>query len=228
MSEYPDYHGRQRLEQRVQRLLTQLRVLSEAESTSVVHFTKHSAKGASKAPKGAFRGRAPDPDEGLLIWFLHRLERTHGEAATNALCAEGEVRLAKRLKRQPGREAGSGFQGVRESATERDRRIAEEYVGLDPMEVSVIESERSGFVSPANVRLVRMRDRSERAPHGRDGEDGTARKEMPTTFEGKRQLAQDLKTEFPSMSVTDIAKELGVARATVSRWLGDSNGEKAA
>lgn len=213
----PEPEPEPELEQRYDELVGQLRLLSEADSLSIVSFGSHRGKLEGSAPKGAQPekrtdewGGPYDPDyDPLLLWFLWRWARAEDdERKQRAVLAEGELRLARRYKHQPGRVAGAVNAGSmhHESEEDRDLRIAEAYIGLAPVEVKVIETELRGFCPEANVRKVRIQ-------HKRDPETGQPREDS----NDERSYAVELRKHGHSLG--SIAMRIGKPKTTVSRWV---------
>jgi hypothetical protein len=93
-----------------------------------------------------------------LPWYVWRLEQAaDNETAILAATVEAEIRYAKIVKRAPADLTAGAVTGKIVLITEeRDKRIAQEYRGLSPIEVSVIETHRAGRCDVANVRKVRL------------------------------------------------------------------------
>lgn len=206
--------GGDRLRARIDQLVVRLHTLSEASGQSIVAFSGN-RKHESVEPKGVkpdWKGE-PDPDSSLLVWFVWRLERTREDRAVVALVAECELRLERRLRKQPGRIAGATYEGQLEPSSERDRRIAEDYGGLDAMEVAAVETERAGYCSEANVVKVRLRAQ-------RDPQTGVRLPDRPSTVEGRKARARELKAAG-DLSLREIGMQLGVSHSTVANYLAD-------
>jgi hypothetical protein len=126
-----------RLEQRIAELQTQLRKLSEAPAAKLNKGGKRGIPD-STPPPGSQPDRKgnPDPDDSLLHYFLWKLDRASTATARKAVVAEVEIRLTRRLKRPQDAEVVAGSTSsiiaVHDRIEERDRRIAEEYEGLEP------------------------------------------------------------------------------------------------
>jgi hypothetical protein len=95
---------------------------------------------------------------------------------------------------------------------ERDRRIAEDYRGLDPSEVAAIETEAYGWCPTANVRKVRIQRK--RDPKTGDPREGA---------QNEREYARELKAN--GVSIRSIALRLGKPKSTVQDWFKDTNGK---
>jgi hypothetical protein len=206
-----------RLEQRIAELQTQLRKLSEAPAAKLNKGGKRGIPD-STPPPGSQPDRKgnPDPDDSLLHYFLWKLDRASTATARKAVVAEVEIRLTRRLKRPQDAEVVAGSTSsiiaVHDRIEERDRRIAEEYEGLEPAEVAAIESEIGSYCPEANVRKVRFQ-------HKRDPETGMETGEEPRD----RAYARELRDA--GLSINSIALRMGKAKSTVQSWL---EGERAA
>lgn len=201
------------LDQRIKELTARLSLLSEAPSQKLLpKVTRPHAD--SRPPAGSDPERKNlGPDDSLLDYFLERLEKVETDTARVALVAEVEIRLAKRVDAKVQRATAGAINVAAPTDTdERDCRIARDYVGLHPAEVSAVETEASGWCSQANVRKVRIQ-------HGRDPETG----EMREQALNEREYVRELKAN--GVSVRSIALRLGKPKSTIQDWLKDTNGE---
>jgi hypothetical protein len=196
------------LQVRVKRLIAQLTRLSEARS-GVLGVR---AEGFEGTPPPGTGQNHDDPDDWLLEWYLRRLDTPaqDTERYVLALTTECEIRLAKRTHRAPADlRAGSLYAAA--DTDGRDRRIAEQYLGLSPLEVAVIESQRSGACGEENVRKVRLKA-------GRDPENGSQlHPDALLKGEDRKRRARELAGE--GWGVRQIARHLRVAHPSVARWL---------
>jgi hypothetical protein len=196
------------LQQRVRSLIAQLTRLSEARA-GVLGVRE---QGFEDTPPAGTGQNHDDPDDWLLDWYLRRLERPTGdlERYVLALTIECEIRLAKRTHRAPADlRAGSLYAAA--DTDGRDRRIAEQYSGLSPLEVAVIESQRSGACGEENVRKVRLKA-------GRDPENGSQlHPDALLKGEARQQRARELAEA--GWGIRQIARHLRVAHPSVARWL---------
>lgn len=188
-------------------LTTRLAVLSEATSqkfdpkVSRAHASSHPPAGAQPERKGP-----PDPDDRLADYFEHQLEHARTCERIVAVCAEVEIRLARRLNADVQRIAGAfGVGGYTQSA-DRDARIVREYVGLAAAEVAAIESEAYGYCPASNVRKVRIFAKCDPETGERSERD-------------RSEEAYALELRAQSYSIGSIALRLGRPKSTVQRWL---------
>lgn len=211
------------LKRRVDALLANLAKVSEAKASAAMDArTGGHTKPDSSPPPGFREGRRkrPDPDESLLDWFIWRLQEAGVSVGLQmAAVEEGEIRYSKRVKKPDDLSPGA-FGGVAsaEKVETRDKRIAEDYEGLTPEEVAIVERHRAGYVHPANVRKCR------RLAH-RDPESGMPN---PDAAPGReREKVKQLKTEHPHLSVRQIAQRVGMSKTTVGRYLSEDEGAAA-
>jgi hypothetical protein len=200
-------------EDRVDRLRVQLSLLSEAPAQSLrERVSRQHASSRPPAEAQPDREGVPSPDDSLLAYFLYRYENARSDSARVAVVAECEIRLQQRLNACSARVAGSMRHHADEKAAierseERDRRIAEDYPGLDPAEVAAIATEAYGWCSPANVRKCRL-----------------DRERDPTT--GYREARPDDLVAYARQlkatgrhSISSIAMRVGKPKSTVQGWL---------
>lgn len=208
------------LDSRIHTLLAQLQKLSEAPAARMNKGGKR-APHESKAPPGAkpeHKG-SPDPDDSLLHYFVWKLDKAKNETMRKAVVAEVEIRLERRKRRPPSADiiAGSTSQliAVRDRIKERDRRIAEDYVGLEPAEVEAIESEIGSWCPQANIRKVRiLAQRDPKTGHKREQEVGGEEDAVRLSAEG--------------LSIGAIAFRLGRPKSTVQTWLAKAKSKERA
>lgn len=203
------------LKARIDALLAKLAKLSEAKASAAMDTRSGGHTKPEDSPPPGFqerRRKRPDPDENLMDWFIWRLE----EAGTStplllAAVVEGEIRYGRRIKKPEDLTAGAlGGLASLDTPKARDKRIAQEYEGLTPEEVSIIETHRAGYVRPANIRKVRRMDH-------RNPETGTKNPDAAPGREAEK--VRELKANDPDLSVREIAQRIGVSKSTVHRHL---------
>lgn len=206
------------LEHRVADLQVRLIVLSEA-GTLNLQLETH-GKPDSTPPPGANPDRrgVPDPDDYLLGYFEYHLARARTEARKKALVAECEIRLRKRLNGREARavagsmgtSAPSGILMNKNVRSEHERRVAENYEGFTPEEVSAIEGEAYGYCPVAHVRQVRLN-----AHRSAD----TGEPETPADISEKRQYVYKLLDN--GVSIRSCAQRASIAKSTAQNWKKD-------
>src|ERR1044072_456243 len=210
-----------KLKLRVDAILAKLATLSEANA-SKLNAGGGKTKPESKEPPGFRDGRSdgqtPNPEESLLTWFVWKLERARSETAVLAATVEAEVRHERRI--HSGHARPVALAGGADTTKLRDRRIAEGYTGLSPVEGSIIESESYGLCSEANVRITRAK--AERDPES--GEREPAERRMKGA-ERERRMVELFEA---GLSEREMARLFGVARSTLQGWLGKKRAGRAA
>lgn len=189
------------------------------------HERARKPSGESREPPGVREGAssASHPEHGNLFdWFAARLARATSEPEVLKLVTIAEARWELATGRT---KAPLGLAANPETTKTRDQRIARDadYLGLVPEIVAAAETHVSGYVSPENVRRVRLAD-------GREPETGLPLPpERQIKGPARKKRAKEL--DDAQMPLVEIARRFGVHPSTVLGWLGrrgGENGEKAA
>jgi transposase len=211
------------LEAAEQRMVAKLRLLMEHQSAALDSKTT-GGKPGSKPPKGARPDLARDQWGGpfdpevdpLINWYVWRrakfIDLSLGEEdeheARWRLLREADIRYDHR-KSTEGRRKGVSPE-LADTSRKREARICNDYTGLAPEHVSLIESD-SGYVSAANV--IRVREAA-----GLDGKTGRPRDEVPMWSRAqKRDEAKRLRRI--GLSVREIASQVDMPASTVQGWV---------
>ena len=201
------------------KLLAQLSILSEARAQRFDPAKSSPTKPGHMPPPGVSMTRdfgatrPPDPDDNLRDWFLWQMARDRTEPELQATLLEAEIRLEKRLRRPPADlTAGTMNKSASVDTAARDTRIAKDYVGLSPLDVSTIESLRAGRCSPANVRRVRLQ--ADRDPE--TGERLPEERKLRSEGERRKRVFEMREKGF---GLRDIALKFGVSHTTVANWI---------
>ena len=196
---------------RVRALLAALSKLSEARAGRL-GGTRLPNHDYAPPPGTELAERQPDPDEWLQEWYVWKLNAPteDPERYVLAITVECEIRLSKRTHRAPADLRAGSLLNAGDTEG-RNRRIAQEYEGLTPLEVSIIEFHRAGACSEENVRRTRL-------DAGRDPDTGMRlHPDALLKGEAQRKRARELIQEGHSQR--EIARRLRISHPTVGRWV---------
>jgi hypothetical protein len=194
------------LQARIRSVLTQLQMLSDVDSASIVaNDGGGQSKPDSSPPPGSRPDRdstqPPPKDRSLYEWYAYHFARASDDERRRLLCYLAERDHAKAKGRSPQPRGKTGPEDERASMA----RIVEWYEGVQDLEVAVLEACSVQFVAKA------------RRVHKRRPKDGT----LPSVFislDEPSRHATVATLALAGESKAAAARRLDVSRKTVDRY----------
>lgn len=199
------------------RLVVELNTTSEAPGTKLNADRINGGKPTSRAP-----GHVTVCECNCASLADHHKARLAAAWEVDATAGGYPRRLRGAVLRaaqdlESARKAAQGVEDRDEDPAEREDRILADYVGMAADAAAALESARAGHVTPGAIRKARTRNGFSALDGRALPDEGAGGRRHSSAHESQQAWALEL--YYSGVTQVEIARTIGVAQSTVSRWV---------